>query len=299
MIKSMIKKVLKKFSMLKKFVKLPIQQLRRYKARAALTQLTSHEDPKLKAVGDALYESLTNTMSAEEQELINLIEARRSSLLRSDQEISVIDYGAGNPNSNRTKEEMDKGVESTALVANICKVSKPPFWATILFKLIRKLEPSSCVELGSCVGISASYQATALNMNGKGKLLTLEGSPEIAKVAEETLERLNLENASVVTGPFHKTFKGVLESAKSIDLFFNDGHHDHDAVIEYFNDALPNLTDEAVIVIDDISWSPGMRKAWTEIEDDKRVTASIDLQEIGIVLVGNNSAAKEKFRIPL
>lgn len=299
MIKSMIKKVLKKFSGLKKSLKLPIQQFRRYQARAALTHLRSHNDSKLKAVGDALYESLTHTISAAEQEGINLIEERRSSLLASEQEIAVIDYGAGTPNSNRTKEEMDKGVESTVRVANLCKVSKPTFWATILFKLVRKLEPSSCVELGSCVGISASYQATALNMNGKGQLLTLEGSPEIAKVAEETLESLNLQNASVVTGPFYETLKDVLESAKSIDLFFNDGHHDHDAVIEYFNQSLPYLANEAVIVIDDISWSTGMRKAWTEIENDQRVAASIDLQEIGIALVGNNSATKEKFRIPL
>lgn len=238
-------------------------------------------------------------MSSEERELINVIEARRSSLLSSNQEIAVIDYGAGARSSKRTKEEMDKGVESTALVSNICKASKSPFWATILFKLIRKLKPSSCVELGSCVGISASYQATALNMNGKGQLLTLEGSPEIAKVAEETLESLKIQNASVVTGPFNETLKGVLQSAKPIDLFFNDGHHDHEAVIEYLNGALPNLSDEAVIVIDDISWSSGMRKAWTEIEDDKRVTVSIDLQEIGIVLLGNNVATKEKFRIPV
>ena len=285
--------------MLKKFLKLPIQLFRRYKARSALTQLTSHKYSKLKAVGDALYESLTNTISAEEKKMITLIEQRRSFLLSSDKEIAVIDYGAGSPNSNRTNEEMEKGVQSTALVADICKASKPAFWATFLFKLIRKLEPSSCVELGSCVGISASYQATALNINGKGNLLTLEGSPEIAKIAKETLENLNIQNASIVTGPFCVTLKGVLESAKPIDFFFNDGHHDHDAVIQYFNGALPYLSNEAVIVFDDISWSPSMRKAWTEIENDERVTASIDLQSIGIALVGSNLATKEKFRIPL
>ena len=179
------------------------------------------------------------------------------------------------------------------------QASKPTFWAIFLFKLIRKLEPSSCVELGSCVGISASYQATALSINGKGSLITLEGSTEIAKIAKDTLESLNLQNTSVVTGPFHETLKGVLESSKPIDFFFNDGHPDHDAVIQYFNEALPNLSDEAVFVVDDISWSPGMRKAWTEIEDDKRVTASIDLKTIGIALIGNKSAIKEKFRFPL
>jgi predicted O-methyltransferase YrrM len=286
-------------SLQKKLLKLPIQQFRKYKARAALIQLTSNEDSKLKVVGDGLCESLSNIMSAEELELINLIEARRSFLLRSNQEISVIDYGAGTPNSKRTKGQMDKGVVSTAPISDICKASKSRFWGSILFKLVRKLQPSSCVELGSCVGISASYQATALKMNGKGRLLTLEGSPEIAKAAEQTLEILKLPNASVVTGPFYETLKGVLESAEPIDILFNDGHHDHDAVIQYFNEALPYLSDEAVIVIDDISWSSAMRQAWTEIEDDKRVTVSIDLQEMGIVLVGNNGVAKKKLRIPL
>jgi predicted O-methyltransferase YrrM len=282
-----------------RLLKLLIQRFRIYKAKSALTRLTSHDSPKLKAIGDALYESLTHTLSAEEQELINLIEQRRSFLLSSDKEITVVDYGAGSPNSNRTREEMKSGVQSTALVADICKASKPVFWAIFLFKLIRKLEPLSCVELGSCVGISASYQASALKMNERGNLLTLEGSPEFSKIANETLESLNLQNASVVTGPFHETLKGVLESSRPIDFFFNDGHHDHDAVLLYFEEALPNLSNEAVIVIDDISWSPGMRKAWIEIEDDDRVTASIDLRTIGIALVGNNLAAKEKFRIPL
>jgi predicted O-methyltransferase YrrM len=284
---------------LTRFLKLPIQLYRRYKARFALTRLTSHNNPTLKAIGDALYETLTHTVSVEEQQFIDLIEQRRSFLLNSDKEITIIDYGAGPSDSNRTKEEMEKGVKSTALVSNICKASKPAFWAILLFKLIRKLKPSSCVELGSCVGISASYQAAALNINRKGSLLTLEGSPEVAIIAKETLESLNHRNASVITGTFHETLKGVLESAKPVDFFFNDGHHDHDAVIQYFNEALPYLSNKTVIVFDDISWSPGMRKAWTEIEDDERVAASIDLQTIGIALAGNNLAIKEKFRIPL
>jgi predicted O-methyltransferase YrrM len=285
--------------MLKVALRLPIRLLRRYQVRSALTRLTLHEYPKLKAVGHALHESLTNTLSAEEQEVIARIEQRRAFLFSSKKTIAVIDYGAGHPSSNRTKEEMEKGEQSTALVADICKASKPAFWATVFFKLIRKLEPSSCVELGSCVGISASYQAAALHINGKGHLHTLEGSPEIANIAKDTLKHLNLQNASVVTGPFHETLKGVLESSKPIDFFFNDGHHDHDAVLQYFNEALPNLSNEAVFIFDDISWSPGMRKAWTEIEDDERVTASIDLHTIGIALVGNTLAAKAKFRIPL
>ena len=287
--------------MLKPCVRLPLKWFRRYKTNSAIKLLISHESPKLKAIGDALHETLTNTLSAEEQALITLIEQRRSSLLSSEKEVAVIDYGAGkDPCSNRTKEEMEKGAQSTELVANICKVSsKSAFWATLLFKLIQKLEPSSCVELGTCVGISAAYQASALKINKNGHLMTLEGSPEIATIAKETIDSLKLQDATVVTGPFSETLKGVLASSRPIDFFFNDGHHDHDAVIQYFNEALPNLSNEAVIVFDDISWSPGMKKAWVEIEDDERVTASIDLGTIGIALVGNKLAAKEKIRITI
>lgn len=286
-------------TILKKAYGLAVHLFRRYRAKAALTQLTSHEYPKVRAIGHALQESVAHTMSAEEWEWIHSIEERRSFLLGSDKQIPVIDYGAGKPDSDRTKEDMEKGKQSTALVARICRGSKPAFWATLLFKLIRKLEPSSCVELGTCVGISASYQAGALSVNGKGHLATLEGSPEIARIARETLEGLHLRNASVVTGPFHETLKGVLESSKPVDFFFNDGHHDHDAVIRYFNEAIRYLSNEAVMIFDDISWSPGMRKAWTEIEDDERVTVSIDLHAIGIALIGGNLATKEKYTIPL
>ncbi|MEW5251668.1 O-methyltransferase, partial [Microbulbifer sp. 2201CG32-9] len=186
-----------------------------------------------------------------------------------------------------------------SLVSEITAASKPKFWATILFKMIRKLEPLACVELGSCVGISASYQASALKINGKGNIITLEGSDEIANIAKDTFETFGIKNASVVTGPFHETLSGVFETSKPIDFFFNDGHHDHDAVIRYFNQVIPYLSDAAVIIFDDISWSSGMRKAWMEIENNERVSASIDLNTMGIALIDKTMNTKERFKLPL
>jgi hypothetical protein len=172
---------------LKKGLKLPVQLVRRHKAKNALTQLTLHSDPKLKALGVALQESLARSLSAHEQQAISLIEQRRSLLLDSDKPIAVVDYGAGSSSSNRTREEMEKGVPLTLSIAAMAAASKPAFWATVLFKIIRKLAPQSCVELGSCVGISASYQASALNMNGNGTIVTLEGSAEVARLQKRPL----------------------------------------------------------------------------------------------------------------
>jgi len=80
---------------------LPIHLLRRYKARTAIVQLRLHEHSRMKAVGDALHELLTNTLSVEEREMIAQIEQRRSFLLSSNRTIDVIDYGAGSSSSNR------------------------------------------------------------------------------------------------------------------------------------------------------------------------------------------------------
>lgn len=273
--------------------------LRRWNARRAAARLSAHEVPRLNAVGQALHETLDDAMSPDESGVISRIEARRSLLLQSNETIPVTDYGAGSSDSRRTHDEMRRGVQSTASVARICMASKPAFWALFLFKLIRKLRPASCLELGSCVGVSAAYQAAALHVNGQGRLLTLEGSPAIADIARSTLAGLELSNASVVVGPFHETYRDALETARPVDFLFNDGHHDHDALLSYFSEALPYLADEAVIVFDDISWSPGMRKAWKTIERDQRVAATIDMRTMGIALVGGTRVAGGRFSIPL
>lgn len=277
----------------------PVHWLRRRETKQAVSSLKSHADPKARAIADALDDTITGRLPHIEQDLIASIEYRRSSLLNSDAEILVIDYGAGDPDSNRTKAEMEQGVQSLVRVSDVCGGSQSAFWATLLFRLVRRLQPRNCVELGTCVGITASFIASALKVNGGGTLWTLEGSPENARIGRETLDSLGLRNAHVVMGPFHETLRGVMESAKPIDFFFNDGHHDRDAVMGYFCEALPHLASDAVVVFDDISWSPGMREAWVEITRHDRVRLSIDLGLIGVVLIGPESFAKVNHRILL
>ena len=138
------------------------------------------------SIGTAIRETLAGELPHAEKEAIARIEQRRTALLESDGRITVVDFGAGRPDSRRSREEMERGVQSTAQVSRITAVSKPPFWALLLYKLVRRLEPVSCLELGTCVGISAAYQATALRFNGAGTMTSLEGAPEIAAIAGET-----------------------------------------------------------------------------------------------------------------
>ncbi len=285
---------------LKAFVKRPIKWLFHYKAKSSIKTLLSHESLELKAIGEAVIESLNDFIDDEDRSLINSIESRRSVLLNSHEEIPVIDFGAGHMDSQLTAEQMMAGIEYHQSIAEISENrSKPAFWAKIMFKIVRKLQPLSCVELGTCVGISAAYQASALKLNGKGHLKTIEGSPEISRIAQETVDHLDLQNTEIITGAFHDKLKDTLESAKPIDFFFNDGHHDRDALLKYFEETVPYLARKAVIIFDDISWSKGMKEAWSKIKSDHRVAATVDLKNIGIALIDNNATKKEEFNIPL
>jgi len=274
--------------------------LRRYLARSSSRSLIKNDCSAISSFGAAIHETLCNSFSDDERKLINSIEERRASLLQNDETVEFIDYGAGKSTSSRTQAEMDNGVPSSESISRICTFSKPPFWASILFKLVRHLGPTKCLELGTCLGISAAYQSAALKLNGAGELVSLEGSPSIAGVASETLSNMGLQEiASVTVGPFHQTLEEALVSNSPIDFFFNDGHHDYDAVLKYFDQALPHLSPDAVVVFDDISWSDGMQKAWNKIKAHPKVAASVDLGAIGITKLGTKSGAKSDFKIEL
>ena len=285
----------------KKLLRVSKQQIRRgtVKSHPDLARLRASECPRSKAIGDAIFETVSRIQSPEEQLAVERIERRRAELLASQREIPKVDYGAGSWKAPRTEEEVQNGVESTATVAAIARASKPVFWATLLAKVVKCVKPTSCVELGSCVGISAAYQAFAMQMNDQGYLYTLEGSPETARIAAETLESLGLSNAEVIVGRFQDTLDDTLKKAQPIDYFFNDGHHDRDAVLRYFEQAKPFLADNAVVTFDDISWSPGMRQAWEIIEKDERVMTSVDLHDVGVVVLGPRNGDSGRFRIPL
>jgi predicted O-methyltransferase YrrM len=238
------------------------------------------------AVAVALRSALRDDATPEERGWFARIERLRAELNASDAPVIRLDYGAGSPGASRTAEEMHAGVETPDTVGHIARLtSKPPSWCRVLFRLIRRTRPVSCVEMGTSVGISAAYQAAALELNGAGTLVTLEGAPAIADLARGHLGRLGLGRAEVVVGRFQDTLPGVLAARRPVDYVFVDGHHDEHATLGYFEQLLPFLADSALLVFDDIAWSDGMRRAWTAIARDPRVTSAVGLGPVGLCLI--------------
>ena len=165
-------------------------------------------------------------------------------------------------------------------------LSIPQYWGEFLLRLIREHAPRRCLELGAAVGISTAYQAAALELNGKGTLTTLEGARAWASVAEQGLSSLGLaDRATVEVGPIDHALGETLERIGPLDYAYLDADHAEEATVAHFDAILPHIASGGIAVLDDISYSPEMGRAWNTIRQRDGVSTSLAVGRMGIVAV--------------
>ncbi len=273
---------------------------RKLKTRNEIGRLRAADDTLLKSIASALDAVLKRSASAEEKVWVDRIESLRNELNASSTEISAVDYGAGSLDLDSTAEQEYQGRVENTTIGEVCRHgSNRQMWTFLLFKLIRELRPLVCLELGTALGISAAYQAAALELNHHGRIVSLEGAQSLASLARENFERLGLERAVVRVGRFQDTLGEVLREQGQIDFAFMDGHLKEHAILAYFEKIYPFLSKSAVLVLDGISWSKGMARAWSTITADQRVRTSINLFKAGMCIMASSRADKQSFKIAL
>jgi predicted O-methyltransferase YrrM len=214
---------------------------------------------------------------------VSKVKELRDLLCKDENSIKITDLGAGS-NINRLK---------TRKIKDIAKNSaKSEKYGRLLFNLCNYFKPKNTLELGTSLGISASYLA----LSKSEKVYTLEGCPNTAKKAKENLKSLQIHNADIIVGDFKETLTPTLKKLKSLDFGFLDGNHQEKPTIEYFEECLNYCHENSVLIFDDIHWSQGMEKAWEHIKNHEKVYVSIDLFFIGIVFF-NPTQRKEHFII--
>lgn len=262
----------------------------------AVAEMRASDHTFAQAMADVVEDVIQNRIAPDEQPHVDAIERRRAALEASEDDISYMDFGAATRDGSQSPEEMYEGVERSRSVGHLCRrTSKPYRSALLLHKLLRKTRSASCLELGSCLGISASYQAAALELNGAGRLITMEGAAPVAALAQKTIDQLGHGRVKIVVGRFQDTLDGVLADEQPFDYAFIDGHHDGPATVDYYQRILPTLSDGAVVVYDDIRWSDGMLDAWNELKQHENVEVSVDLVDIGICWIARTPKPAQHF----
>lgn len=194
---------------------------------------------------------------------------------------------------------MARGEVRSLTLGEAVRAAKSAFWCGFLFRLVLERRAASILELGTNLGISAAYLATAQRLAGGGRLVSIEGAPSLAALAREHLRQLGLEGAAVAEGRFAHVLPEVLPGAAPLDFVFVDGHHDGPATIRYFEQMRPFLAPGAVVVFDDVAWSAGMAAAWREVSAREGFAASLDLGALGVCVVGERSGPPHPVRIPV
>jgi predicted O-methyltransferase YrrM len=214
------------------------------------------------------------------------IEYLRYLLQRDKRKINVTDFGAGSKQRSG-RERSVKSIAKTALTGS--------YFCEILFKIVHHYQLKNRLELGTSLGLSTLYIAKPLE--NQGVVVSLEGCPNIAAVATENFNRLNAKNIEVVVGNIDETLDSALKKAETWDFIFLDGNHRKEPTIQYFEQCLPYLHNDSIVLFDDIYWSPEMTEAWEIVKNHPNVTTTIDLFAFGIVFFRKEFKEKQHFKL--
>lgn len=212
------------------------------------------------------------------------IESLRAALLLVNRKIEHHDFGAGGKLN---------GKKSKSIASIAKKSSKKPKHAQLLFRMVKFANAKNILELGTNLGISSAYLATA---TAGSNVTSIEGCPNLAKVAKLNFKKLNINNIKVEVGNFDVELPKILKTKTPLDFIFIDGNHTKEATLRYFYLCLAQIHNDSILVFDDIHWSKGMQEAWKEIKSCEKVAISIDLFQMGIVFF-RKGQEKEDFTI--
>jgi predicted O-methyltransferase YrrM len=213
------------------------------------------------------------------------VEALPARLLNDHTVLNVKDFGAGSA--------IDKSNQRS--ISSIAKnAAKPKKFGQLLFRMVKYYQPATIVELGTSLGITTSYLSLA---KPDAKVITMEGSKEIADIAKRNFRNLEISNIDITEGNFDNTLSSVVSGLSSVDFAFIDGNHRQEPTERYFKELLIKANNDSILIFDDVHWSSEMEAAWETIKNNTAVTCSIDLFFIGIVFFRKEFKEKQHFII--
>jgi predicted O-methyltransferase YrrM len=193
--------------------------------------------------------------------------------LRADKtKIHVKDMGAGSSKMGAVRRISD--------IARYAVLNE--FDAAFLSRLMYYLRPEHVLELGTSLGVSTLCMGLS---SPDSTIHSVDACPETHAIAADILRTFAVDNVELHT----MSFTDFLKTKRTKwNFVFLDGDHRHKQTVELFNMIKPQLADDAVVLMDDIHWSPGMSKAWREIIANKEFL-SIDLFYFGVLTSGKGA----------
>lgn len=182
----------------------------------------------------------------------------------------------------------------TKVNSNAKLVLTPQKYDQLFFRLVNYLGSSVILELGTSIGITTCYLATA---NANAEVITLEESTELATLAKRQFQSLGLKNIKQLTGNFNETLAAAMLDMSRLDFVLFNQYCTAASVHLHFQGLRTYLHEDSVVIITNIHRSREMELAWKQIQSDEMVTLTIDLFFIGLVFFRKENKVKQHFSV--
>lgn len=213
-----------------------------------------------------------------------VLKSYRKSLLENKNTIEVTDFGAGSRVFKSNVREISKIAQTAGI---------NPKNAELLFRIVRYFQPKSILEIGTSLGLATS----ALSLGNKNaKIISLEGCLSTTNQCQMQLQKFNINNVECVNTRFEDYLSNCKLNTEHCQLIYFDGNHSKKATLSYFESLLPTISNDSVLIFDDIHWSEEMEEAWEIIKKHPKVSVTIDTFQWGIVFF-RTEQMKEHFII--
>ena len=162
------------------------------------------------------------------------------------------------------------------------QVRTQPQMGRLFAKIAANIKPDLIVEIGTAFGVSAMYWASGLQASGRGRLVTFDPNPTWHGIAAEHLAGFG-PTVETVLGTFEENIDARLMGQK-ISIAFVDAIHTDSFVSAQIEMLLLRAAPNAIIVLDDITFSDDMRACWKKWAGDARILSSVSVDDrVGIL----------------
>lgn len=148
----------------------------------------------------------------------------------------------------------------------------------VFTELVRARRPEIIVEFGTAFGVSGMYFLAGLEENQAGRLYTFEPNEIWAALARQNLSAVS-QRYRLESGTFEQRVDECLAPAERIDLAFIDAIHTPEFVLPQLERVLAKSSEGALVILDDINFSPAMQACWQQASQDARFCASLSLSD--------------------
>ena len=248
----------------------------RLNQKRELKKIYHEHNTYLNLLVESFLEMKLNTQTKEHLQVFKLCESYRQNLLRDNRLISY--------------EIFD--LVKTSKVKDICKqATSSSIWGQFLYLIIKKIPNPVVLEIGTNLGVSGSYILSALNNKKDSSFITMEGIPDLCKIANIQFRSISKKkNFKIIQGLYKDTFSKVIDQKINFNIVFIDGNHRKNDTLYYFNTLTSIIDVPCIMIFDDINWSVEMNECWSIIQKDPVVSYSIDYYRWGIIIIDKSKS---------